>query len=408
MAFADKLFQMIRSKGGITLVSALGTGSYVSYKDSHRYRQMEQSFSKGNILAPLADNSYETSYYRRKHVENKLRQALTPEFTNQYYLVSGGVGCGKTRTIVEMVRQMMSERGSKGLGAPIYVHVAQGKSFPDTLASAINFFFDEHISFKFFVDFALRIDSFPKRDQRQKLARVLDALERSAFKYLQRTGRPVVLVIDGVGSLSTHMEGATQLLQEKAKLWADTNVIKVVFVTNSENTGVLMQQHPSNWSRAAPPICIGDMTRAETIEFLKDPCVLESDHRKPTKADAMTCEQAELIYDLVGGRVHHLISFKRDSATGVPYETTVTELKSKEREKFLDVSRSSSILQAIDLVKRSEGKGILLAKLTSVCSEKDVATMVKYDIIRIERRITGMVVVFESRLTENVARCFGQ
>jgi hypothetical protein len=408
MAFTEKLFQVLRSRGTITIASLLSTGSYVSYKDKSRYWMMEKSFSRGNILAPLADNSYETRYYPRKDVENKLRQVLTPEFTNEYYLVSGGVGSGKTRTIVEMVRQMMLDRGAKQMGAPIYVHVAQGKSFPDALASAVNFFFDEHLKLQFFVNVALRIDSFPKRDQHQKLRRVLDALEKSAFEYLQKTGRPVVLVIDGVSSLSGHMEGAIELMQEKAKLWADTNIIKVVFVSNDECTEQTMQQHSSNWSRAAPPIYIGDMTKTDTVEYLRDPDVLESDHRKPNKKTPMTVDEANRIYDLVGGRVHHLIAFKRDWAMSIAFDITATEIGNKEREKFLNVSKSTAILKAVDIIKRSDGKGIALAKLVSVCSEKDVATMIKYDIIRIERRITGMVVVFESRLTENVARFVDQ
>ena len=75
----------------------------------------------------------------------------------QYYLVTGEVGTGKTRTLVEMVRAMIKGPGQQGEGAPIYVLASQGKSLPDTLAEAVNFLYDEHISLKFFLDFIFQV-----------------------------------------------------------------------------------------------------------------------------------------------------------------------------------------------------------------------------------------------------------
>jgi hypothetical protein len=88
-----------------------------------------------------------------------------------------------------------------------------GSSFPETLASAVNFRFDEHISFKFFVAFVMRIHSIPQRDEGNRLTRVLDAIEESSFRYMQQHGRPVVIVIDGIDYLSHNMPGALEKLQ---------------------------------------------------------------------------------------------------------------------------------------------------------------------------------------------------
>lgn len=73
----------------------------------------------------------------------------------------------------------------------------------------------------------MRVSSFPRQDSESRLTRVLNAIEESSFKYMQETGRPVVLIIDGINTLNAAMPGALDKLMEKAKLWADANTVKV-------------------------------------------------------------------------------------------------------------------------------------------------------------------------------------
>jgi len=145
-----------------------------------------------------------------------LRRILRPTFSNEYYLISGDVGTGKTRSLVEVIRSMMADDGRRGLGAPIYVLANQGNSFAETLGVAVGFRFDEHISFRFFVDLLVQIDSVPQRDDSNRLTRVLNAIERSAFSYMQLYGRPVVIVIDNVDWLLRHKPQALDRLQAGA------------------------------------------------------------------------------------------------------------------------------------------------------------------------------------------------
>jgi hypothetical protein len=77
------------------------------------------------------------------------------------------------------------------------------------------------------MDFVMRVSSFPRQDSESRLTRVLNAIEESSFKYMQETGRPVVLIIDGINTLNAAMPGALDKLMEKAKLWADANTVKV-------------------------------------------------------------------------------------------------------------------------------------------------------------------------------------
>lgn len=73
----------------------------------------------------------------------------------------------------------------------------------------------------------MKVSSFPRQDSESRLTRVLDAIEESSFLYMQKYGRPVVLVIDGIENLAVSMPGALDKVMEKAKLWADTNTVKV-------------------------------------------------------------------------------------------------------------------------------------------------------------------------------------
>ena len=111
---------------------------------------------------------------------------------------------------------MMADDGRRGLGAPIYVLANQGNSFAETLGVAVGFRFDEHISFRFFVDLLVQIDSVPQRDDSNRLTRVLNAIERSAFTYMQLYGRPVVIVVDNVDWLLRHKPQALDRLQAGA------------------------------------------------------------------------------------------------------------------------------------------------------------------------------------------------
>jgi len=56
--------KVISMAGGLT-----GTGVYVSYTDWTRYRRMMSKYSSGNILPPMAENSYETVYFQRPQLE---------------------------------------------------------------------------------------------------------------------------------------------------------------------------------------------------------------------------------------------------------------------------------------------------------------------------------------------------
>jgi hypothetical protein len=56
-----------------TVISMAGgliaTGSYVVYKDWTRYPRMMDTYARGSILPPMAENAYETVYFSRPALE---------------------------------------------------------------------------------------------------------------------------------------------------------------------------------------------------------------------------------------------------------------------------------------------------------------------------------------------------
>jgi len=294
---------------------------------------------------------------------------------------------------------MIKNEGSQRKGAPIYVLATQGKSFPESLAKAVNFHFDEHISFKFFLDFVMGIHSFPEKNDESRLTRVLYAIETSSFMYMQKTGRPVVIIIDGVDSLPGQMAGALEVIQEKAKLWSDTNTVKLIFVNNDEETEELLQKNSTSWSRAAAPIVMGDMSEDEAIEFLMSPNLLETPI-EGYELNAMSRECAEKIFALVGGRIIHLIAFKRDFLFGVSFEVTAEHVKDCERETFLNVLRAPDLWIVVATLRLAPGKCMTLSKISKATSAADVSTLAKVNIIRYDRDRTGVLVRFQSPLTD--------
>ena len=331
-------------------------------------------------------------------------QVLNSEFSNQYYLIKGEVGTGKTRLIVETVREMIKQQNATREGAPVYVAVAQGKSFPDSLAEAVGFLYDEHINFRSLLDLVFHTQSMPARDDVHKLRRVLNAIELSAFRYMMKTGRPVVLVVDGVNSLPTSMPDALQILQEKAKLWADTNIAKVIFVSNDEETEKVLKQSSSSWSRAAAPLCVGDLTQEEVKEYLGLKEFMESSTKndKQKIAHQMPIELVQKIYQSVGGKIHFLIQCKRDWYLSIPFEETLSKLKAKELAKFAHIAKSVELMKVVQCMHRSPTKSISLSSLIAITSPINIELMTSENIIRYERQQTNVIVKFESRLTEVV------
>ena len=141
------------------------------------------------------------------------------------------------------------------------------------------------------------------------------------------------------------------LCQDKAKVWADANIVKLVFIINDTETETQLRKNSGAWSRLATPIIVDDLHRDEALAFLKAPYLREQDQltaqaagdgkvqepASPRIGKSMDGHLARRIVDLVGGRILQLIAMKRDWLYGVSFDDSAEELKNREREQLLEV-----------------------------------------------------------------------
>jgi len=140
-------------------------------------------------------------------------------------------------------------------------------------------------------------------------------------------------------------------------VWADANIVKLVFVVNDTETEAHMSKNSDSWSRLGTPVIVDDLRQNEALAFLKEPYTLEHDQLaagaagggvvrrsvSPRTGKSMDGELAGHIVDLVGGRILQLIAMKRDWLYGVSFDDSAEELKHREQEQLLQVLRDVSI-----------------------------------------------------------------
>ena len=132
-------------------------------------------------------------------------------------------------------------------------------------------------------------------------------------------------------------------------MWADANIVKLVFIINDTETETHLRKNSGAWSRLATPVFVDDLRQDEALAFLKAPYLREHDQLAagaaadgtveqsagPRTGTTMDGELAGRIVELVGGRILQLIAMKRYWLNDVPFDESAEELKNREREQLL-------------------------------------------------------------------------
>ena len=260
---------------------------------------------------------------------------------------------------------------------------------------------DEHLSFRFVIDFNIRVGEMPKRDRKTKLERVFSSIEKTAYLYLKKTGKPVVIVNGNVNWITEFLPGVLERTQEKAKLWADKNIAKVVLVSNDEKTEETLQSNHSAWARGALPVIIGDLSPQEAREFLLLPDPIMARAHSPRSNETMSNELIDSIIKLVGGRLQHLLICKLEWAEARDFHThTSLHLRLKERIKFYEAAQVPSQRRVIETLWVAPDRMMSLRRLTE---KHDVERLAWENVIKLELdEKKCLMVKFQSQLTENV------
>ena len=124
----------------------------------------------------------------------------------------------------------------------------------------------------------------------------------------------------------------------------------------------------------------------------------------------ITLQDAEQIYNLVGGRIQNLVTCKRKALLGVPVSQIAEKFKEKELEKFTHLHRSKNTEKALKMIleiesnKKCKEDGVLMSKLIGETSESTVKHLSKFNIVKYNRTYMGVFVNFESKLTSSVVK----
>ncbi|CAG8435295.1 5541_t:CDS:2 [Diversispora eburnea] len=265
--------------GGFALFIS-GDNSYSWYVNRCYERRLDETMEKGT--RPEIDSS-DDACVSRPLVVDQLNKIFQP-YKNQsyYYMVCGEPGTGKTKLIKTSANEV-------GQGV-IYVDVpANINLFGDALGKALNYEFDEHVSYS-------------KRLIRKLFgaSETTDAFKRCAEKYKNKYGKLPVIVYDNVSRLITVHPEVIDILQDDAKDNADDKKYISVFVCSGGNV-------PRRMESKKPVIEIGDLNKEESMYYLIN-------ERKINVIDATR------LYDLVGGRIMELKNVADDFLAGQTFD----------------------------------------------------------------------------------------
>ena len=186
-------------------------------------------------------------------------------------------------------------------------------------------------------------------DEKVQLSNLLKEIESRALINLKKNGVQVILVIDDADNLREQIPGALELLQNKAKMWADWNMVRVIFVINDEETDMILQRNSSNWSRTAVLVCVDDLSREETIRFLSQRATTVANEENEDEV-VMSEEDAARYVDVNGEPITHLFALKRKVSREKTFDEVVEGMKKRERVKFENVSRNPHLWKVISVL----------------------------------------------------------
>ena len=207
----------------------------------------------------------------RSELHDTLTQVLRPVESQQYVLIVGEHGTGKSTA----VRKAAREVGVDGTNGVVYFLVPEEvTSFATGLAELVGFRTDP-------LDLEggvrRRVSQMTKEEVQPALVeepratwvRLKRALTTAAKQFRAKHGRPATLVLDGVDYIAKGDEKFMGLLQDFAKNCADAGDLRVVFVS-SDGTAPAFMMGRSAWSRAANPSRteVGDIPDADARTFL--------------------------------------------------------------------------------------------------------------------------------------------
>ncbi|RHZ70686.1 hypothetical protein Glove_268g16 [Diversispora epigaea] len=364
---------------------------YAWYRNSCNELLLNETMEKGT--RPKTEVPTD-EFVPRSLVVNNLKKIFTPnKHQSFYHIICGEYGTGKT-TLAEIAAR---EAGQGVIYVNIPTDIDQGsrkkksdvlEDFGVAFGEALNFKFEEYISFT--AQFMKKmLGNNNEKSNQPKWKRAYKTFKRIGVLYKEKYGKPPVIIYDNISLLIPEYSNVLDYLQDHAKENADKRKYIAVFVS-SEGSVPWRMERRSAWSRADIPVIeIGDLSKEESMEYL-----ISIRKIKP--------EEAEKLYDLVGGRILNLKSVADKSLKGFSFEnikelffgTTYDSLEKAEMNPGQENHEAAKIIIGTLLNSNNTLHVSMLRELTKV----EPNNMLKYNIFAYHPR--NKAVTFQSRLVE--------
>lgn len=193
----------------------------------------------------------------RASLHDQLVELLRPQNTRQYAIVMGAPGTGKSTAIRKAARE-----SSSSVNGVVYYLV----QYPDNLSTGLAALL------------GCRKSTLAKEEPRATWLQLEPQLLEGAAAFMLAHGRPATLVLDGVDVIAKEDPTFLDMLQNFARNAADAGVLRVVFVSSDGAASARLESR-SEWSRAADPLEVGDISDVQAVDFL-----VKSNETKPDVA----------------------------------------------------------------------------------------------------------------------------
>ncbi|KAI1747503.1 hypothetical protein F4782DRAFT_520937 [Xylaria castorea] len=297
-----KLIEGSATAFGSILVLGLAGYSYHTYYKSHVLRKMENAFAVGyssvemaalsrhidpaSLHSDLAMVDFEKNDWVPRSEQAIIDSIVDGTIKGQYHLITGEKGTGKTSMLLKAMRRIGGEGTAmlEAHGDPEIFRVRLGKA----------------LDFEFHEDYIGSLFSFKgPRDTTALLdiERAFNKMEKIALKRKEQVGKPLVLIITGAHLVRDDADGQDllELVQQRAELWAASNLVTIVFVSDDYWTLERLM-----WQATRLRVTtVHDVPRDTALEALKA-------FRSENFGEDVPAPILEQVYDKVGGRLSFL------------------------------------------------------------------------------------------------------
>jgi hypothetical protein len=252
---------------------------FVYYESEYRInREILSVFENGRVPGG------KPVFVKRPELELDLQALMSPdEDDHKYRVIIGDEGTGKSTAIRDAIRLLVPPK------AVVYCEVGGSKSFVTDVAEAIGY----RTSFSP-LD---RVRRVIKGEGYSAPPLTWNVLQKRIDEVSRLSSKPLVIVLDSADRLFEEDPEFFLSLQRDAKAAADHGSPIYIFVL-TRGRGLDALRSRSEWSRAAPPFQVGDVSDEQAVELLL------KQHGTMKRSDA-----EEAVRTITGGRFHLLNAY---------------------------------------------------------------------------------------------------